>query len=219
MKISPFPLALLTGALLASPAFGQTSDSSPAGNPASSTATSGMPNEAEMMKQMMDLAKLNENHKLLGELAGDWTYSVKMWMAPGAPPTESKGTGTRKPIMGGRYYMANYDGTVKMPDEHGKLKDMPFHGSSIEGYDNVKRKFVSTWIDNMGTGILMSEGDYDPSTKTFTYNFEMEMMPGMKTAGREVIKVIDKDHHTFEWYENQGGQNVKTMEINYTRKK
>jgi Protein of unknown function (DUF1579) len=36
---------------------------------------------------------------------------------------------------------------------------------------------------------------------------------------REVIKVTDKNHHVFEWYENRGGQETKTMEIDYTRKK
>jgi len=89
----------------------------------------------------------------------------------------------------------------------------------MEGYDNVKKKFVGTWMDNMGTGIMMSEGDYDPATKSFTYTSEMEPMPGMKTKVREVLKVTDKDHMTFEWYEDRGGQEAKTMEINYTRKK
>ena len=45
------------------------------------------------------------------------------------------------------------------------------------------------------------------------------MMPGMKTNVGETIKVVDKDHHLFEWYEDRGGQEAKTMEISYTRKK
>ena len=36
---------------------------------------------------------------------------------------------------------------------------MTFKGTGIEGYDNGKKKFVGTWMDNMGTGIMMSEGD------------------------------------------------------------
>jgi hypothetical protein len=36
---------------------------------------------------------------------------------------------------------------------------------------------------------------------------------------REVLKMTDKDHHVFEWYEDRGGQEAKTMEISYTRKK
>jgi hypothetical protein len=47
----------------------------------------------------------------------------------------------------------------------------------------------------------------------------MEPMPGVKTKVREVLKIVDSDHHMLEWFEDRGGQEVKTMEINYTRKK
>jgi len=47
---------------------------------------------------------------------------------------------------------------------------------------------------------------------------EYEMMPGMKTKIREVIKFKDNDHRLMEWYEDRGGTEVKTMEITYTRK-
>lgn len=177
------------------------------------------PNDPEMMKQMMELAKPGENHKLLDSLAGTWTYGVKMWMAPGAPPMESKGTAVRKPMMDGRYFTMDVSGKMQMPGPDGKMKDFDFKGMSIEGYDNVQKKFVSTWIDNMGTGIIMSEGTYDPATKTFSYNAEMEMIPGVKTKVREVVKIIDANHHNFEWYEDRGGKEAKTMEISYTRKK
>ena len=176
------------------------------------------PNPAEMMKQMMEMAKLNENHKLLGDLAGSCTYTVKM-MAPGEPASTSTGSLTRKPVMNGRFFVGEFTGTMKMPGADGKMKDVPFKGMSVEGYDNVKQKFVSSWVDNMGTGIMNSEGSYDPATKTFTYNGEMEPVPGMKVPVREVIKVTDKNHHVFEWYENRGGQDTKTLEIDYTRKK
>ena len=73
--------------------------------------------EAEMMKQMMEMSKLNDNHKLLGNLAGTWTNVVKMWMNPdpSAPPTQSTGTVTRKAIMGGRYFVGDFTGKVEMP--------------------------------------------------------------------------------------------------------
>jgi hypothetical protein len=44
-------------------------------------------------------------------------------------------------------------------------------------------------------------------------------MPGMKQKMREVVKMDDKDHMTLEWYETRGSQEVKTMEIDYTRRK
>ncbi len=43
-------------------------------------------------------------------------------------------------------------------------------------------------------------------------------MPGMKTKMRELVKFTDKDNHTVEFYEDRGDKDVKTMEINYTRK-
>lgn len=212
-------LALALAAVFAAaPAFAQDKSASPNASPGSAGA---QPNESEMMAKMMELAKPSENHKLLANMAGTWNYTVKMWMNPDpqAPPMTSKGIATRKPIMGGRYFQMDVTGHMKMPGADGKMGDMEFKGKSIEGYDNVKQKFVGTWIDNMGTGLMMSEGTYDPATKTFTYNSEMEPMPGMKTKVREVVKIVDKDHHIFEWYEDRGGKEAKTMEISYTREK
>jgi len=195
-----------------------------AANPAAVTtsmaATAAQPSAEEMQKmmaQMMELSKLGENHKLLGEMAGSWAYTVKMWMDPTGKPQESKGTATRKAIMDGRFFIAEHSGKFQMPGADGKMKDMNFKGMAIEGYDNVKKKFVSSWIDNMGTMILSSESTYDAASKTFTYNANCEMMPGMPVKIREVIKITDKDHHMFEWYEDRGQGETKTMEIAYTR--
>ena len=121
--------------------------------------------------------------------------------------------------MDGRFIEMDVSGKMQIPGADGKLHDMTFKGHGMEGYDNVKKKFVGTWMDNMGTGIMMSEGDYDPASKAFTYTGEFEMMPGMKTKVREVIKLTDKDHMVLEWYEDRGGKEAKTMEIDYTRKK
>ena len=173
----------------------------------------------QMMAQMMELGKPGENHKLLAGMAGDWTYTLKMWMDPTGKPQESKGTSTRKAIMGGRYFIAEHAGTFQMPGPDGKMQSMDFKGTAIEGYDNARKKFVSSWVDNMSTMILNSEGTYDPGAKTFTYNAECEMMPGKLTKIREIIKIVDNDHHTFEWYDDSHGPEARTMEISYTRKK
>lgn len=178
----------------------------------------------EMKKMMEECAKMGEvtaNHKLLEFSVGNWDYVNKFWMDPSAPPQESRGTATTKSLYGGRYYVMDINGKMMMPDATGKMVDTPFQGQATNGYDNMKQKFVSSWIDSMGTGIMMSEGTYDPSTKSFTYNAEMPdpMNPGKMCKIREVIKVIDKDKHTFEWYESRDGKEAKTMEITYTRKK
>ena len=171
------------------------------------------------MKQMMELSKTNENHKILGEMAGTFNYTVKMWMDPSGKPTESTGLAVRKMIMDGRYLHGEYSGKFKMPNAEGKITEMPFKGNSLDAYDNVKKKFISAWIDNMGTGIMLSEGTYDAATKSFTYTGEYEAMPGMKSKVREVITMTDKDHHSMQYYEDRGQGEMKSMEITYSRKK
>jgi hypothetical protein len=224
MKTFTSVITILFATLLATSLFAQTPATSPAtaigsASTQPATATGQPPNPQEMMKQMMEMSKLNENHKLLSEMNGNWNFGIKMWMNPdpNAKPQESKGSATRKDIMGGRYVMMDVTGKMQMPGADGKMKDVQFKGMGIEGYDNAKQKFVSSWIDNMGTGIQSSEGTYDPASKTFTYTSEIEMMPGMKIPVREVIKVPDNNHMMLEWYENRGGQEKKTMEIAYTR--
>jgi Protein of unknown function (DUF1579) len=225
MRTSAFFTVLFAMAAFASPSLAQDQTTSPASSPNVATspivAPGGEPNEADMMKEMMDLSKLNENHKLLASMDGTWNYTIKFWMNPdpNAKPQESKGTAVRKSIMDGRYVVMDVTGKMQMPASDGKMKDVTFKGMGLEGYDNVKKKFVESWVDSMGTGIESAEGTYDPATKTFTYSAEIEPMPGMKQQVREVIKLVDKEHITLEWFENQGGQEKKTMEINYTRKK
>ena len=229
MKTSLLLTIVFGTALAIVPSFAQTETKEPAtlASPATAAAVaapSGQPSAEEMqkmMQQMMELSKLNENHKILTDLNGTWNYTVKMWMDgdTSKKPQESKGTAVRKSIMDGRFVEMDVTGKMQMPGPDGKPKEMTFKGHGMEGYDNVKKKFIGTWMDNMGTGILMSEGDYDPATKSLTYTGEYEAMPGMKTAIREVVKLTDKDHMSFEWYENRGGQEMKTMEISYTRKK
>ena len=206
-------ILLLLAAATGLPSFAQ--DATPA-KPADAK-----PDDAQMMAMMMDLAKPGENHKIIEGLTGTWTYTTKFWESPdtNTPPMEYSGTSVTKPIMGGRYFQSDYTGRMQMPGADGKMMDMEFHGMQIDGFDNVKKKFVSSWVDNMGTGIMLSEGTYDPATKTITYTSEEEPVPGVKMKVRELVKLADKDHHTFEFYEDRGGNEVKTMEITSTRNK
>jgi hypothetical protein len=173
-------------------------------------------NPAANEPKATDLAKTNSNHQLLAELAGTWNYKLKIRTGPDKW-TETNGIVVRQPIMNGRYFLADFD-VEMLPGADGKLEKANFKGKSIEGYDNAKQKFVSIWIDNASTGITTFEGTYDPASRTFTYNAETEAQPGKITKVRELITVADSDHYSLTWLENHGGHEVKTVEINYTRK-
>jgi Protein of unknown function (DUF1579) len=180
----------------------------------------GQPTEAQMAAMMMEAGKPGENHKLLAGFVGTWKYHTKYWMNPDpkAPPMESDGKAVVKSIMGGRYIESNHTGKMQMQGPEGHKMDMEFKGMEIDGFDNSLKKFVGSWIDNMGTGIMHSEGTYDPATSTLTYHSEYSPMPGTITKVRQTIKIVDKDHHAFEFFEDHDGKEMKTMEITYIRK-
>lgn len=149
---------------------------------------------------------------MLEAMAGEWTYTSKMWMDPAAPPMESTGTSSFKSILGGRYVQHEH---------HGFVMGMPFEGIGINGYDNIKKKFVSTWIDNMGTMITYMTGTFDPASKTFTYTGKMDdvVKAGTVVKIRETLHAPDADTAHMQWYETRDGKEAKTMEIVYKRKK
>src|SRR3974390_3097858 len=86
------------------------------------------PSESEMMAMMMEMAKTGENHKHLQEMAGTWSYKVKWWMSPDAPPNASSGTMVSRPVMDGRYLISEHTGKMQMPGPDGKPMDMEFKG-------------------------------------------------------------------------------------------
>jgi hypothetical protein len=173
----------------------------------------GMSKEQQaMMDAMMKARTPGANHSLLASLAGNWTFAQKMWMDPPAPPTESAGTASYAMILGGRYLHGTYKGT---------FNNMPFEGIGVIGFDNITKQFVSSWIDNFGTGMTYMVGQYNPATKAITFRGDMDdpQKPGTKIRVREIIRLSDANTHVMEWYEVRAGKETKTMEVAYTRTK
>lgn len=168
---------------------------------------------ATEMKAWTDYSTPGESHKGMAKADGEWTGENTMWMKMGADPMKSTSTMTNKMILGGRYQMS----TMK-----GNFMGMPFEGMAVTAYDNYKKKYVSTWIDNMGTGIMQMEGTWDPATNSFNYVGKMvNPANGRECTMREVFKIVDDNTHTMEMYgpDSQTGKEYKTMEIKLTRKK
>jgi Protein of unknown function (DUF1579) len=179
---------------------------------ASKPETYTMPDSATMMKNWMAYATPGEAHKMLAKSSGTWTTDISVWEAPGGPVQKMSGTCVNKMILGGKYQVGNHTGTAM---------GMPFEGISTTAYDNLKKVMISTWIDNMGTGIMVMEGPWDDATKSSTMTGKMvEPSIGKEISAREVFKIIDDNTQTMEMYRPASdGKEYKSMEIKYTRKK
>ena len=70
----------------------------------------------------------------------------------------STGTETVRLDLGGRYLASTFK---SKSDQFG-----PFQGRAILAYDRLEKEFVQTWIDTMGTGIMVSKGKLLDDGKT-----------------------------------------------------
>ncbi len=164
-----------------------------------------------MMAKWKEYSTPNENHKLLDFFLGKWDYTVKWWMSPDAKPEESKGASDAKWIMGGRFLEQSVQGTSM---------NQPFKGMGILGYDNAEKEYKSVWIDNMGTGMMLGSGTYDPSTKTFTDKGTFSCPTQSEKSYKSVTTIINKDKYTYEMYTaDPDGKEFRNMEIIFIRKK
>jgi len=162
------------------------------------------------MKAMVAYATPGESHKMLAKSAGTWSAAISMWMAPGTQPTTATGTSTNEMIMGGRYLQTK---------NTGNMMGQPFEGNGIIGYDNVKKVFIYSWIDNFGTGIETLTGTWDDAGKSINFTGTMvDPASGKDVPIREVWKMVDDNKQVMEMYASMNGKEFKTMEIQFTRK-
>jgi len=165
------------------------------------------------MKNWMAYATPGEPHKMIAKSNGTWNGEMTMWMAADAPPSTTTATMVNKMIMGGRYQVS---------ETKGNMMGMPFNGMGTTGYDNHKKVFMSTWIDNLGTGIMKLEGPWDEATKSTTLTGKMiDPFTGRECDFKEIYTIIDDNTQKLEMYgpDPKTGKQFKSMEIKLTRKK
>jgi hypothetical protein len=185
------------------------------GAPTNKPAASGQKDSGQasaMQAKMKEFGTPGTAHKVFDGFVGRWTVDVKMFEPGSTTPMESKGSSDAKWIMGGRYL----EETVR-----GEYMGQPFEGRCTMGYDNLKKSYVSAWIDNMSTAVMYGEGAYDPATKTFTWTGECpDVMAGKYTPSRSTMKMVDPDHWTAQAYKTGAdGKEALMMQLDYTRAK
>ena len=177
--------------------------------PASTPSLSDDPQQGgEDMKAWMAYMTPGPMHQMLATYVGDWKEDVTFWMAPGGPATTATAKCTNQMVMDNRYQESTHNGT---------MNGMPFEGRGYLGFDNAKNVFVSTWIDNMGTGIMNMEGKWDEKNRTIHFTGTgVDPKTGKNKAVREEFRLMD-GAQMLEMFMTQDGKEFKCMEIKYTR--
>jgi hypothetical protein len=162
------------------------------------------------MKAAMAYMTPGEVHQMMAKSAGNWTSASTMWAQAGAQPMNSVYETKNEMILGGRYLKGT---------NSGMMMGMPFEGISVTGYDNAKKVFVSSWIDNFGTGMIYMEGTWDNDTKSIHYTGKIvDPLSGKDAPMREVLRFVDENTQIMELYNTMNGKEFKFMEVKSTRK-
>lgn len=166
---------------------------------------------AKMMKKMEEMGALTEHHKKLNGMVGTWNVAMKWWMKPNQPPMDSTGVATRKLVLGNKFVSEDYSG---------EAMGQPFNGMCLTGFDNGKKKYITTWADSWGSSIMTSYGSMDSTGKVITWWGEWDdCMTGKPKKYKSITRIESDTKQIFEMYDTDAdGKEFKTMEATYTKK-
>jgi hypothetical protein len=158
-----------------------------------------------------DESLLTGAHSGFKRLVGNWEGVTTTWFEPGVVADESPMTGRITPILGGRFMLYEYSGS---------LTGKEFEGVAIIGFDLATNKFQLAWVDSfhMSTGIMFSEGEPgDEFSVLGSYDAGGPDVP--RWGWRTEIDVIDGDNIVVTAYNiTPEGEESKATETRYARK-
>lgn len=171
-----------------------------------------MAQNAEMDAQMKAWSAYmtpGTEHKKMTTGVGDWKATTQMWMDPSQPAITMDAKVHSEMILGDRYIVAHY---------YGEMMGMPFEGISTMGFDNATKKYASTWVDNMSTGIMYMDGKWRDDINGIEFKGNgIDPASGKSIPMRQVFIFKDENTQVMQMYEERKGKEVKTMEMTLTK--
>ena len=150
-------------------------------------------------------------HLQLSKLVGDWEGTAKTWFEPDKLADESPVEGTMRLILGGRFILHEYKGS---------LSGKPLEGMAIIGYHIALKKYQCAWVDSFhnGTAIMFSEGEKGDPRLSILGGYEVPEI-GQHWGWRTEIEIVSESEITITAYNiSPGGEASKATETNYKKK-
>ena len=150
-------------------------------------------------------------HEKMAKDNGLWTEEITMWENRKSEPSKAIFTVDNHMILGGRYQESVHKG---------QFMGMPFEGKSTLAFNNTTQEYISTWIDNIGTGIMIMKGHFNSDTKSIDLEGKVvDPLTRKEKKVREIYTFVDSNTHKMEMFDTgYDGKEFKSMEAILKRK-
>lgn len=165
-----------------------------------------------MSKEKFEVSKKEGEHLKLSQLEGEWEGTSKLWFKPDKLESETKTVGTIRSILGGRFILHEYEGSIG---------GSPMQGVLILGYHIDRQKAECAWVESfgMGTGIMFSEGDSTDKGFSVLGHYGQDSFPE-PWGWRTEFEIVSKDQIIIRAYNIKPGEaETRAVETIYFRKK
>ncbi len=145
-------------------------------------------------------------HAHLKAMEGTWDTVMEMG------GQKSKGTANYKSVCGGMWLASDFES---------ELAGVPYQGHGMDGYDQLKKKFIGYWFDSMTSAPMMFEGNFDADHKLLTMTGTSPGPDGKPQNFRTTTEMNGADQMTFKMFlaSTSNGKEELAFTIEYTRRK
>ena len=151
-------------------------------------------------------------HRLLAQLAGSWTGISRLWLEPDKLTDESPVVGTIQLILGGRFALYLYQGSIQ---------DEPQHGLFTFGYNTLTDRYEASWVDSWhnNTAIMFCTGNATENG-FFVLGSYPDPNGGPDWGWRTEVEIMDDDNILITAYNIMPeGDEARATEARLTRVK
>lgn len=162
------------------------------------------------MSEAFEQSKAAGCHAVLARMAGTWAGETRTWFQPGVLADTSPWRGRIRTVLGGRFAVHEYEGSVQ---------GERLEGIAILGCDLGRGRAEISWVDSAhnGTAQMYATGTATPRGLSVLGGYR-DPSGGPDWGWRTEVDLVDADHLVIRmWNIPPGGPEALAVEVRYER--